>query len=114
MRSFLRESDVFLLPSRSEGLPNTLLEAMDVGLVCVARNVGGVGEIWPQSAPLLLLPFSTNLKNFSDVLASLLKSGEKEILKQGKLFWSVANANTQKAMIQQVEYFFASKEITID
>ena len=114
VRSFLREADVFLLPSRSEGLPNTLLEAMAVGLVCVARNVGGVGEIWPQSAPLLLLPFSTNLKNFSDVLASLLKSGEKEILKQGKLFWSVANANTQKAMIQQVEYFFASKEITID
>ena len=52
----LRASDIFVLPSYTEGLPNTLLEAMAHGLVPLARNVGGIGEIWPESLKHLLVP----------------------------------------------------------
>lgn len=45
----LRACDAFVLPSYAEGLPNTLLEAMAQGLCPVARDVGGVREIWPSS-----------------------------------------------------------------
>ena len=38
----LKKMDVFCLPSLSEGLPNALMEAMSVGLACVASRVGGV------------------------------------------------------------------------
>ncbi len=44
----LRDCDAFVLPSYIEGLPNTLLEAMSQGLCAVARDVGGVREIWPK------------------------------------------------------------------
>jgi glycosyltransferase involved in cell wall biosynthesis len=43
--SFLRTLDVFVLPSRSEGMSNALLEAMALGLPCIATDVGSNREL---------------------------------------------------------------------
>jgi glycosyltransferase involved in cell wall biosynthesis len=43
----LDRADVFVLPSRTEGLPRALIEAMARGLPCIASDVGGVRELLP-------------------------------------------------------------------
>lgn len=41
----LAENDIFLLPSKYEGLPMALLEAMAAGCVPVVSNVGSIGTV---------------------------------------------------------------------
>eukprot|EP00274_Cyanoptyche_gloeocystis_P006327 CAMPEP_0196656214 /NCGR_PEP_ID=MMETSP1086-20130531/13987_1 /TAXON_ID=77921 /ORGANISM="Cyanoptyche gloeocystis , Strain SAG4.97" /LENGTH=598 /DNA_ID=CAMNT_0041988863 /DNA_START=189 /DNA_END=1985 /DNA_ORIENTATION=- len=46
----LRGADVFVLPSFVEGLSLSLLEAMSVGLACVATDAGADGEVLSDGA----------------------------------------------------------------
>ncbi|MFQ5669705.1 MAG: glycosyltransferase [Acidobacteriota bacterium] len=51
-------ADIFVLPSRSEGLSNALLEAMQAGLPCVATRVGGNPELIEHETTGLLVSSS--------------------------------------------------------
>jgi glycosyltransferase involved in cell wall biosynthesis len=42
---YYQASDIFVLPSEREGMPNVLLEAMSTALPSVARAIGGVTDI---------------------------------------------------------------------
>ena len=42
---YLAKADAFVLPSAYEGLPITLVEALQAGVPCLASNVGGVPDI---------------------------------------------------------------------
>jgi glycosyltransferase involved in cell wall biosynthesis len=51
-QAFLSRLDVFVLPSRSEGMSNALLEAMALGIASIATNVGSNRSVLnPAQAP---------------------------------------------------------------
>lgn len=52
----LHAADIFVLPSRSEAFPNSVLEAMAAGMPVVASGVGGILEIVDEGRTGLLVP----------------------------------------------------------
>lgn len=55
--SLLAGADALIMPSRHEGLPYALLEAMSLGVPAIASNVGGLAEVLRDGETGLLSPF---------------------------------------------------------
>lgn len=68
----MRAFDVFCLPSRYEGLPVSLLEAMTLSIPPVATSVGGVSEVVTEGEDGLLVP-SEDPEALAKALLSLIR-----------------------------------------
>lgn len=84
----LPAADLFVLPSTSEGLPITLLEAFSCGLPVIATTVGGIPDLVTQDVGMLVKP--------RDPVA--LAKAIDEILQDNDLKIKMANAARKKAL----------------
>jgi glycosyltransferase involved in cell wall biosynthesis len=114
----LDQADLFMLPSRQEGLPRAMIEAMARALPCIGSTVGGIPELLP---PEDLVP-SNDVAALADKICevardpdrlqrmsarNLKKAGNyrQEILKERRLaFFHYVRAKTE-------EWLRAHKEI---
>jgi glycosyltransferase involved in cell wall biosynthesis len=72
MRSF----DIFVLPSKAEGISNTILEAMATGLPIIATRVGGNPELVVDKETGLLVE-KENVTEMAAALQDLVVDDDK-------------------------------------
>jgi glycosyltransferase involved in cell wall biosynthesis len=71
----LRDMDLFVLPSRTEGCPIVILEAMAMGLPVVATNVGGNPELLEDGVTGILVPLGDS-RMMADAIIKLISNNE--------------------------------------
>lgn len=93
---WLHNADVFILPSKFEGMPMTLIEAMGTGLPIIASNVGGIPDMLSsQMEALLIEPKEEKIIEALEIVYSDAKKREywgRNALQRSSLFSSQAMA----------------------
>jgi glycosyltransferase involved in cell wall biosynthesis len=102
--SYIKASDLFILPSLYEGLPNAIIEAMFVGTPVIATNVSGIPELIEHNFNGLLVPPGD---------AKRLKEAALELIGNNELAARFAKESIKKAtyfnvdrMIRDYENFY--------
>lgn len=103
----LQDKHIFVMPSFTEGMPRALIEAMAIGLIPVASDVGGVGEL--LSPEFLCPPGNVECfrKKISHVINILRKSPE-EYLSIRQMLYSIAREYTLDKMFTRRKQFYSS------
>jgi glycosyltransferase involved in cell wall biosynthesis len=101
LREHLSAADIFVLPSRSEGFSNAIVEAMAAALPVVATNVGGNAEAVKDGVSGLLVP-SEDPAALSAAIIRLL-SDPSQAKTMGKAGKALAAENfTTEAMMNRI------------
>ncbi len=85
IQTILNASDLFVMPSRIEGVPFALLEAAAAGLPIVATNCGGIPEVVEHGKEAILVPVG-DPRALSSAIIELCLNNEaaKELGKRAK------------------------------
>ena len=88
-------ADVFLLPSRTEGMPNAVLEAMMCGLPVVASDIPTLRELSGDGTRMLLVQYP-DARAFSEALTTLYKDAEqRQTLGRRAAAWATEHLDPQ-------------------
>jgi glycosyltransferase involved in cell wall biosynthesis len=95
---FLDSMDLFVMPSRAEGLPRALVEAMARGCPCIGSNVGGIPELLapedlvppnnPEALAQKIMEVTANpqrMKAMSERNVACAKQFDPEVLREARL-----------------------------
>lgn len=107
LREHLSAADIFVLPSRSEGFSNAIVEAMAASLPVVATNVGGNAEAVQDGVSGIIIP-SEDVEALSAAIIRLLSNPLKatQMGAEGKKL--AAERFTTDAMMCQITGAYAS------
>lgn len=103
--ALLKSSDIFVLPSRYEGMPNALLEAMSIGKASVATNVNGAPELVEDGISGFLVE-SENVGQLFARLEHVLGDEKLRSKFEENAIARVQQSFTVEKMVDQIEKLF--------
>src|SRR5574341_1269199 len=113
MPELMAASDIFFLPSRSEGIAATLYEAMAMGLPVVSAHVGGQAELVTPDSGWLVRPGSGEVEAYVEVLGRLIASPPMRIKMGGAgRERVVAHFNIQQMTGRMIALFEHARELS--
>ncbi len=104
-RQYLGNFDVFVLASRKEGLPYTILEAQAAGLPVIATNVGGVSSVVDSSTGWCPPPHDQSALA-ATMTASISRSDLQKLGDTAKA--RIKRNHTLSSMIEAIRELYAS------
>lgn len=85
VREYLQAGDFYVLPSQSEGLSISLIEALSCGLPCIASRVRGILDVIKEHVNGVLVPYGDEEKLYQAMKIVLTnKEFAEQIGKEGK------------------------------
>lgn len=106
---FLADVDVFVLPSRSEGMSNALLEAMAAGLPCIATDVGSNRSLLsPSAEPAAGLIADANAESLFCAMREMASSADARRRYGARGAQLVSERYTISSMVNQYECLYRS------
>lgn len=107
MRKYLKAYDLFCMPSRTEGLPYSVLEAARAELPIIATDVGGIPEIISHAKTGVLVA-KENTDALREALLSCLNTPDSCAVMGSALNKEVAERFSTAVMIEKTSALYAS------
>lgn len=104
----LPDFDVFLLPSRFEGFPLTVLECLHAGVPVVAHDVGGVGEAIDHGETGYVVPAGTTNERFTDYVGTLLEHPDRRAAMGRRAKQVASERYTEQRMVDEYRAVYES------
>lgn len=103
---WLDSIDIYVQPSRQEGLPRAVIEAMSRGLPCFGAETGGIPELLDTS-----FIFSNTRKNIDEICKIILSYNKRVMIEQAKRNFNEAK-KYQENIIEEKRNAFYRKFVT--
>lgn len=106
-KQYLLAFDIFLLPSKKEGLPYALLEAGLAGLPCIASQIGGIPEVISNNESGMLIN-PDNHMSIVESLTYLMNNPDKRMTFSYNLANSIKNDFNLEQMVKSTAKIYNS------
>ena len=91
IKAIMDQSDVLIVPSHSEGMPNVILEGMSRGLAVIATNVGAVRALVNNENGYLIEALSED--QLRSAIQKAVDNGRKDAFEKGSKALQMLNDN---------------------
>ena len=110
IRNYLISSDIFVFPTRAEGLPRALIEAMATGLPCLSSKVDGIPELLDDE--YMFLP--DDIDGYVRKIAELLNNPHELEIMGRKNIKKAREYESEKLRERRVEFYNKLRAVAED